>query len=98
MRAAIHGHTRRLILEQSKRANVGHIASALSVADILDTLFGIVLETPGDAGGDVFILSKGHAALALYCVLEHNGIIDTKELDTYCADGSLLGVHPEHQL
>src|SRR3984893_12633220 len=61
---------RRHILHQSKRANVGHIGSALSVADILAALYGGVLKgRPGDTDRDRFVMSKGHAALALYAAL-----------------------------
>jgi transketolase len=91
---------RRLILEQSKRANVGHIGSALSVADILAALYSGILriESPTDPERDRFILSKGHAALALYAALHLRGYFDSATLDTYCGDGSLLGVHPEPAL
>ncbi len=59
---------RRTILQQAKRANVGHIGSALSVADILATLYtrSIRAATPEDPERDRFVLSKGHAAMALY--------------------------------
>jgi transketolase len=93
-RALSSVHVRRSIINQSKRAHVGHIGSALSIADILVALFSQVLI----ADEDVFILSKGHAALALYCVFEQLGVIDRETLDTYCADDSHLGVHPEHAL
>ena len=91
---------RRIILQQSKRANVGHIGSALSVADILAALYSGILriERPGDPERDRFILSKGHAALALYATLHLRGLLDAETLDTYCGDGSLLGVHPEPAL
>jgi transketolase len=91
---------RRLILEQSYRAKVGHIGSALSIADIIAALFGGILRDLGtdDRDRDLFILSKGHAALALYAGLRLRNIIDQDMLDTYCADGSLLAVHPEHEL
>lgn len=91
---------RRLILEQSKRANVGHIGSSLSVADLLAALYGEVLSVPApdDPDRDRFILSKGHAGLALYAVLHLAGRIPREELDTYCADDTLLGTHPEHAL
>ena len=61
------GRIRRIILEQSRRANVGHIGSGLSVADILAVVYGDLLraEGPDDADRDRFVLSKGHAALAL---------------------------------
>jgi len=89
---------RRIILEQSKRADVGHIGSCLSVADIVAVLYGGVLDVddPGGADRDRFIMSKGHAALALYAALHLRGWLSTDELDTFCGDGSRLGVHPEH--
>jgi len=90
---------RRRILEQSRRAGVGHIGSALSIVEILCAIFGSGRDLGGQAPDrDLLVLSKGHAALALYVVLDILGIIEPGGLDTYCADGSLLGVHPEHQL
>ena len=91
---------RRIILEQSKRANVGHIGSALSIADILAALYADVLRItdPDDPDRDRFVLSKGHAALALYAVLFLKGWLSEQDLQTYCADDSLLGVHPERAL
>lgn len=91
---------RRIILEQSKRAHVGHIGSALSIADIIAALYSSVLNipTPGDPERDRFILSKGHAALAVYAALFLKRWISEAELNTYCGDNSLLGVHPEHSL
>ncbi|MFI5283901.1 MAG: transketolase [Candidatus Dormibacterales bacterium] len=90
---------RRHILEQSKRANVGHIGSALSVADILASLYGGVLRgRPSDPDRDRFVMSKGHAALALYAALHLAGYMTRDVLNTYSADGSRLGVHPHHGL
>ena len=91
---------RRLILEQSKRAGVGHIGSALSVADIVVALYARVLEvaTPDATERDRLILSKGHAALALYAALHLCGFVSRDELDTFHGEGSLLGVHPEREL
>lgn len=91
---------RRIIIEQSKRANVGHIGSALSVADIMAALYGNILciASPDDPDRDRFILSKGHAALALYAALFLKGWITEDTLNTYCSDGTLLGVHPERSL
>jgi transketolase len=89
-----------IILEQSNRAHVGHIGSALSVADIVASLYGPVLRisAPDDPDRDRFILSKGHAALALYAALALRGLMPREQLNTYCANDSLLGVHPEHEL
>ena len=91
---------RRIILEQSRRAHVGHIGSALSVADIIAALYGHILNIsePADPDRDRFVLSKGHASLALYGALFLKGWISAERLNTYCGDDSLLGVHPERAL
>jgi len=91
---------RRIILQQSRRANKGHIGSSLSVVEILAALYGHVLRisSPEDVDRDRFILSKGHAALALYAALALKGWIPESELDTFCADNTLLGVHPDAAL
>lgn len=91
---------KRWIIEQSLASNVGHIGSALSIADIVATLWGGVLRNPGTdlADRDRFVLAKGHAALALYCALRWKKIIDETAFKTYARDGTLLGVHPEHAL
>lgn len=91
---------RQIVLEESKRANVGHIGSCLCVADILAVLYGGVLraKAPDDPDRDRFILSKGHAGLALFAALALTGRIPESMLGTFCGDGSLLGVHPEASL
>ena len=91
---------RQIVLEQSRRANVGHIGSALSVADILAVLYSDILRIkgPGDPERDRFILSKGHAALALYAALHLKGWLPAGEINSFCAEGTRLGVHPETSL
>lgn len=91
---------RRIVLEQSKRANVGHIGSALSVVDIVCALYDQVLRIPepSDPDRDRFIMSKGHAVLALYGALHLRGWISAEELETYAGDGTFLGMHPEHRV
>ena len=106
---------RRIVLEQSKRAHVGHIGSALSVADIIAVLFSGRVDTIGseaavapDSGAsgdraslglrDRFVLSKGHAALAVYAALHLQGKMTEETLLTYCGNGGSLGVHPEREL
>lgn len=88
---------RRAIIEQSRRANVGHIGSALSVADLVAALYAGTLQLDGPER-DRFVLSKGHAALALYAALELTGRIPAGSLDTFCGPDTRLGVHPEHAL
>src|SRR6266487_2260118 len=91
---------RRIILEQSKRANVGHIGSALSIADIVAVLYAdlLRLSNPEDPDRDRFVLSKGHAVLAVYAALFLKGWLSREQLNTYCGEGTELGVHPEHCL
>ena len=91
---------RELVLEQSWRAGVGHIGSALSIADLVAVLYADVLTAvdPEDPDRDRFVLSKGHAALALYAALHLRGWLSREDLATYCTDASLLGVHPEAAL
>lgn len=88
---------RRIVLEQSKRANVGHIGSCLCIVEILSALYGRVLRIawPEDPERDRFLLSKGHAGLALYAALAERGWLSTSDLSTFCGDGTRLGVHPE---
>jgi transketolase len=63
---------RKIILQQSMRAHVGHIGSALSIADIISALYFGALKScnPLDPNRDRFILSKGHAALRA-CLKSH---------------------------
>lgn len=85
---------RRTVIDQSKRAGVGHIGSSLSIADLITVVFHDRIRLDGP-DRDRFMLSKGHAALALYGALDALGRLDDGAIDTYCADGTLLGVHPE---
>jgi len=71
------------------KANAGHIGASLSCLDILIFLYFNYLEKE-----DRFILSKGHAALALYVVLANKGLIDKKLLETFYSNGTLLAAHP----
>jgi transketolase len=91
---------RRIILERSYAAHVGHIGSGLSVAEIMALLYSNVLriQSPNDLDRDRFILSKGHAALALYAALYLRGWITEEELNSFGTDATLLGVHPEHKV
>ena len=64
-------------LEMINRAKLGHIGGDFSVADILATLYGAVLNVdptnPTDPERDRFVLSKGHTAGALYSTLASCG-------------------------
>jgi transketolase len=91
---------KKIVLDRSYMAHVGHIGSALSVADIIATLYANVLriQSPDDRDRDRFVLSKGHTALALYAALYVRGFISEEDLLSFGKDATLLGVHPEHRL
>ncbi len=84
------------MIEQSRRANTGHIGSCLSIADLIVAVLGSLRGDPGDPDRDRFVLAKGHAALALYAGLHATGRLDAETLQTFGEDASLLGVHPDH--
>jgi transketolase len=77
------------MLSMYKKADAGHIGASLSSLDILIYLFFKRMNIE-----DKFILSKGHAAAALYTVLAKAGKIPEKELETFYADGTNLAAHP----
>jgi transketolase len=90
------------IIDMSHAAQAAHLASSLSCADILTAAYWHVLsvspERPDDPLRDRFILSKGHAAAALYAVLAMKGYFPIEELDTFCKDGGRLAEHPPANL
>lgn len=80
-------------LKMTNKAKASHIGSSLSMIDILAVVAtGTRLATKKDLGNEL-IISKGHAAAGAYAVLAHAGYIPIELLDTYSADGSLLGGH-----
>jgi len=87
------------IVEAAARAKEGHIPSAFSILDILWVLYDRVLridpKNPHDPGRDRFILSKGHASLALYTVLAEKGFFSKDTFDTFGSFDSILGGHPD---
>lgn len=91
--------TRRLILKSVARAGAGHIGGPLSATDILVALYFEVLRVdprrPDWADRDRFILSKGHASIALYAVLALRGYLPVEELATFDAVDSRLQGHPD---
>lgn len=91
---------RRDIIEMTYQlGNTGaHLGGSLSIVEILATLYcGIVRfdrSNPNWENRDRVILSKGHAALALYPALVQAGIIESEELKTFKKNESRLGGHP----
>lgn len=87
------------IIEGVHAAKSGHPGGSLSIAEILTYLYfeymNIDPENPKDENRDRFVLSKGHAAPALYSVLANRGYFDVSELKTLRHIGSVLQGHPD---
>lgn len=87
------------IIEGVHSAKSGHPGGSLSCADILTYLYfkrmNIDPKNPKMPDRDRFVLSKGHAAPALYSVLAERGYFDTELLNTLRHIGSILQGHPD---
>jgi transketolase len=76
-------------------ANNSHFGGALSIVEILSTLFSSIMEIEGNKlTKDRFILSKGHACLAYYASLAEIGLIKKKDLLTFEKNNTQLLGHP----
>lgn len=92
---------RRHSLDMVHRGHASHIASALSVADIIAVLYSDILRinplNPQAESRDRFVLSKGHAGVAVYAALAECGFFPVKDLERYYMDGSALSGHLSHK-
>lgn len=90
---------RKGIIESTHAAGCGHPGGSLSVTDIVTYLYfkemNIDEKNPGKADRDRFVLSKGHAAPALYSVLANRGYFPVEDLKTLRKTGSYLQGHPD---
>lgn len=91
------------IIEMVYCSGSGHVGGDLSVIDILTTLYYGVLnvspEKKDDPDRDRFLLSKGHCADALYCVLGDRGYFDLEEaIRTFEVFGSRYIGHPNTEV
>lgn len=89
---------RRRDIQMVRAAGLGHVGGEFSVIDILVTLYLHALnmspEQLGDPDRDRFILSKGHAAAALYTTLAMAGFLPPEQLSTFMQPLSNLNGHP----
>ena len=91
---------RKKILQMAMEAgsSSAHIGGALSIVDILSTLFFKMMKldkkNPLSDTRDRFILSKGHACLAYYASLSEVGYISNEELKTFEKNDTNLPGHP----
>lgn len=76
-------------LAMYKKANAGHIGSSLSCAEIL-----VFLKFAWMRADDTFVLSKGHAAAALYSVLAEANLLTESQIDSYYEEGTELPALP----
>ena len=94
----IANEVRKDILTEVYHAKSGHPGGSLSVADILTCLYfeemHVDPQNPDMADRDRLVLSKGHAAPALYAVLAEKGYFPKEELKSLRALGSRLQGHP----
>lgn len=92
---------RRETVELVHAAHASHIGAALSIADIVAVLYADIMKyDPGDPswdGRDRFILSKGHAGVAVYAALSACGFFPEEMLRTYYSNGSMLSGHISHK-
>lgn len=80
-------------LDMTSSAKTSHIGSCLSVVDILSACLMIKSRIEPQAK---VLLSKGHAAAALYASLHHLDELEAQGLENFCADGSSLYGHVNH--
>jgi transketolase len=86
------------VVRNSYLSGTPHLGSCLSCMDLLVYFYWNVLRIDPQqahlADRDRFILSKGHAAPALFQVLAERGFFPVEDLEDYGVDGSLFGEHP----
>jgi transketolase len=87
------------IVEIIKNSGEGHIPSSFSIIDIVNFIYENILKVYPDNfntnNKDYFILSKGHAAAALFVVLNKFKFIDDSTLNNYGIFKNILGGHPD---
>jgi transketolase len=84
---------RKRILKLSNTAKSSHVGSSLSIVDILLILYKFFIKK-----NNTFVLSKGHACLAYYCILQKFGYISNKILNSYGNNNTILLAHVSHKV
>ena len=86
------------VIHLSHSAQTPHLGSSLSCIDILVALYWSILSVDSQnltaPARDRFILSKGHAATALYVTLAYRGFFPLEQLGNYAQPGSIMAEHP----
>lgn len=84
---------RRKILNLVYSSKASHLGSSLSCVDIIFVLYKFFIKKK-----NIFILSKGHACLAYYCVLKEFNFISSRILNSYGKNNSILMGHVSHKV
>lgn len=93
---AVCKNIRKDILRFSHISGHGHIPSSFSVVEIIYAVYESIQHRPKEPSWDkrdIFILSKGHAALTHYCVLAQAGYFDASLISSFGAYLSNFGCH-----
>lgn len=95
-------HIRMGVIEGTHSAKCGHPGGSLDIAEVLAYLYFVEMKVdpkdPKNPDRDRLVLSKGHAAPALYSVLANRGFFPVDELKTLRHIGSRLQGHPNMNL
>lgn len=86
---------RKLIIEAAHKSKGVHVGSSLSCVDLLVALYfdKLKINQSDWNNRDIFILSKAHAAVALYSILTRKGIMKKSVFDSYMQNGGKLPAH-----
>ena len=91
-------HIRMGVIEGTHSAKCGHPGGSLDIAEVLSYLYFVDMnidpKEPKKPDRDRFVLSKGHAAPALYATLAERGFFPVEDLKTLRKIGSYLQGHP----
>lgn len=89
------------VLNMTHRSKSSHIGSGFSAVELLAVLYFGVLRVdpkrPDWPDRDRFIMSKGHAAAAVYATLAERGFFPLERLETFCRNGTTLMGHVSHE-
>ncbi len=91
-------NVRETILRISQSSGHGHIPTCFSIIEILCALYETMRHDPKRpdwSERDIFILSKGHAALGLYCTLAYHDYFPVSEVLSFGKFGSNFGCHAD---
>tara|TARA_R100000008_G_scaffold18646_3_gene9491 strand:+ start:6989 stop:7753 length:765 start_codon:yes stop_codon:yes gene_type:complete len=88
---------RKRIFEFKTKTGKGHLASCLSLVDILVSMY-YDDKTNFDHTKDIVIYSKGHGSPAVYPILVDKGYIKKTELNKYCQPNGKLRLHADKSI